>query len=475
MRWASAAIVLAGAKSLVVALDPVSVVGNKFFNKDGSQFFIKGVAYQLVPQDPLIDTAQCKRDASLMSELGANTIRVYHVNATADHDGCMQAFDDAGIYVLADLDTFDTYILPDNNYWDKDKFQSYAAVMDAFEKYDNILGFFIGNENIATKDDSPTAPYLKAAARDMKAYRDAQGYREIPVGYSAADILELRPALQDYLTCGGNSSEIVDFFSLNSYSWCDPSTYVGSTYNMLEEYAKDFPVPIFFSETGCIIPGPRLWDDQDAVFGPKMVNDWSGSIVYEWIQEENSYGIITYGPPDQPAGPNVEGGFLRKGTPQPKSPDFPNLKSKWATISPSGVSKSAYDPDSVSTRACPKSSAGSWWEVDGDVKLPTLGQVLAVSPKATTTLLSTGTSTPTDTFTAVVTAETVTDSSGSVVTSMMTITAPPSTATDGSGSSTTSGASAATTTSKKGASTVNRPTVFGAGLVSAILAFAILL
>lgn len=472
MRWASAAIALAGAKSLVVALDPVSVVGNKFFNKDGSQFFIKGVAYQLVPQDPLIDTAQCKRDASLMSELGANTIRVYHVNATADHDGCMQAFDDAGIYVLADLDTFDTYILPDNNYWDKDKFQSYAAVMDTFQKYDNILGFFIGNENIATKNDSPTAPYLKAAARDMKAYRDAQGYREIPVGYSAADILELRPALQDYLTCGGNSSEIVDFFSLNSYSWCDPSTYVGSTYNMLEEYAKDFPVPIFFSETGCIIPGPRLWDDQDAVFGPKMVNDWSGSIVYEWIQEENSYGIITYGPPNQPAGPNVEGGFLRKGTPQPKSPDFPNLKSKWATISPSGVQKSAYDPDSVSTRACPKSSAGSWWEVDGDVKLPTLGQVLAVSPKATTTLLSTDTSTPTDTFTAVVTAETVTDSSGSVVTSMMTITAPPSTATD---ASTTSGASAATTTSKKGASTVNRPTVFGAGLVSAVLAFAILL
>lgn len=473
MRWSSAAIALAGAKSVVVALDPVSVVGNKFFNKDGSQFFIKGVAYQLVPHDPLVDTAQCKRDASLMSELGANTIRVYHVDPTADHDGCMKAFDDAGIYVLADLDTFDTYILPTNNYWDKDKYKSYAAVMDAFQKYDNILGFFIGNENIATKNDSPTAPYLKAAARDMKAYRDAQGYREIPVGYSAADILELRPALQDYLTCGGNSSEIVDFFSLNSYSWCDPSTYVGSTYNKLEEYAKDFPVPIFFSETGCIIPGPRLWDDQDAVFGPEMVNDWSGSIVYEWIQEENSYGIITYGPPNQPAGPNVEGGFLRKGTPQPKLPDFPNLKSKWATISPTGVHKSAYDLDSVSTRACPKSTAGSWWEVDGDVKLPTLGQVLAVSPRPTTDLVGTDTSAPTGT--AVVTTETITDSSGSVMTSMMTITAPPSTATGGSGSSTTSGASAATTSSKSGASTDKRATAFGAGLVSVVLAFAILL
>ncbi|KAL6892361.1 glycoside hydrolase family 72 protein [Trichoderma evansii] len=474
MRWSSAAIALAGAK-FVVALDPVSVVGNKFFNKDGSQFFIKGVAYQLIPQDPLVDTAQCKRDATLMSELGANTIRVYHVNATADHDGCMQAFNDAGIYVLADLDTFDTYILPDNNYWDKDKFKAYAAVMDTFQKYDNILGFFIGNENIATKNDSPTAPYLKAAARDMKAYRDASGYRDIPIGYSAADILELRPALQDYLTCGGNSSEIVDFFSLNSYSWCDPSTYVGSTYNQLEEYAKDFPVPIFFSETGCIIPGPRLWDDQDAVFGPQMVNDWSGSIVYEWIQEENSYGIITYGPPGQPDGPNVEGGFLRKGTPQPKLPDFPNLKSKWATISPTGVQKSAYDPDSVSTRACPKSTAGSWWEVDGDVKLPTLGQVLAVSPRPTSALVSTETDTPTGTVTAEVTAKTITDSSGSVVTSMMTITPPPSAATAGSGSSTTSGANAATTSSKSGASTNKRATLFGASLVSVVLAFAVLL
>lgn len=61
---------------------------------------------------------------------------------------------------------------------------------------------------------------IKAAARDLKAYRDSKGYRTIPVGYSAADIAELRPMLQDYLTCGGNSSNNVDFFSLNSYEWC---------------------------------------------------------------------------------------------------------------------------------------------------------------------------------------------------------------------------------------------------------------
>lgn len=47
-----------------------------------------------------------------MKELGVNSIRVYHVDPDADHSGCMKAFDDAGIYLLIDLDTFDTYILP---------------------------------------------------------------------------------------------------------------------------------------------------------------------------------------------------------------------------------------------------------------------------------------------------------------------------------------------------------------------------
>lgn len=71
-----------------------------------------GIAYQLRPNDPLIDTEQCKRDVKLMRELGTNTLRVYHVDASANHDGCMATFADAGIYLLIDLDTFDTYIVP---------------------------------------------------------------------------------------------------------------------------------------------------------------------------------------------------------------------------------------------------------------------------------------------------------------------------------------------------------------------------
>ena len=44
----------------------------------------------------------------MMQDLGANTIRVYHVDSTANHDGCMTAFANAGIYLFLDLDTFDT-------------------------------------------------------------------------------------------------------------------------------------------------------------------------------------------------------------------------------------------------------------------------------------------------------------------------------------------------------------------------------
>lgn len=47
-----------------------------------------------------------------MKKLGVNTIRVYHVDPEANHDGCMEVFADAGIYAMIDMDTFDTYILP---------------------------------------------------------------------------------------------------------------------------------------------------------------------------------------------------------------------------------------------------------------------------------------------------------------------------------------------------------------------------
>lgn len=56
----------------------------------------------------MIDTTQCTLDAALMKTLGANMIRVYHVDPSKNHDGCMKAFSDNGIYTIIDLDTVRT-------------------------------------------------------------------------------------------------------------------------------------------------------------------------------------------------------------------------------------------------------------------------------------------------------------------------------------------------------------------------------
>jgi hypothetical protein len=255
--------------------------------------------------------------------------------------------------------------------------------MDEFQQFDNVAGFFVGNEVIAKNDQSLAAPYIKAAARDMIAYRDLKKYRKIPIGYSAADIAELRPALQNYLACGSDPREAIEFFGLNAYEWCGPNDMATSGYNTLNSYAENYNIPIFFSETGCNTVRPRDFADQSAILGPNMTHIWSGTIVYEWIEELNNYGIISYGPrlPATATGVNIEDGFTRKGTPTPVLPDYPNLKSQWATLTPSGIAMSDYKP-TLTPPACPSSTA-SGWLVQGDVKLPTIGQAITTGAGGT--------------------------------------------------------------------------------------------
>lgn len=146
-------------------------------------------------------------------------------------------------------------------------------------------------------EDAPAAPFLLSAAVDLKNYIVAKGYRKIPIGYSATDTGALRPMLQNYLVCRQNPIERLDFYALNSYEWCGSSpTFETSGYVALQADADNYPVPIFFSEDGCITVPPRSFTDQNAIFGPNMSETWSGAIIYEWIQELNKYGLVTYGP-----------------------------------------------------------------------------------------------------------------------------------------------------------------------------------
>jgi hypothetical protein len=265
--------------------------------------------------------------------------------------------------------------------------------MDAFHSYDNTAGFFIGNEVIAMANQSLAAPYIKAAARDLKAYRNSKGYRDIAVGYSTANIAQLQPMLQDYLACGSNSSEAIDMFGLNTYQWCGDSNIQASGYDTLNTYAENYSIPIFFSETGCNVVQPRTFEDQSAIFGSAMNGIWSGAIIYEWIEETNNYGLISYGPEVSATvvASNVVAGISRQGTPSPVRPDYTNLQSQWATLTPTGFASSAYSP-TLTPPACPSSTAGGWL-VDGDIALPSIIQTLSTSSASQTS--STAGPTPT--------------------------------------------------------------------------------
>ena len=305
----------------------------------------------------------------------------------------MKAFSDAGIYLFVDLDTFSTQINQDTPEWNNTQFDKFKEVLDEFQQFDNTAGVFVGNEILTMPNGSDTAPYIKAAARDIKAYRNSKGYRNIPVGYSAADIAELRPMLQDYLACG-KESDNVDFFSLNAYEWCgSASSYTISGYSQLQANASGYPIPIFFSETGCNTAPPRGFEDQASIFGSEMAGTWSGAIIYEWLEEANNYGLVSYGPTAAATATNAVGGFTRTGTPIPVSPDFSNLKNQWATLSPTGIRLSDYTVSvaALSTPACPSSTSGGWL-VNGNVDLPSLGQTLNRD-----TATSSATSTPTNT------------------------------------------------------------------------------
>ncbi|KAI0842564.1 glycoside hydrolase family 72 protein [Hypoxylon sp. FL0890] len=278
------------------SLPTVTASGNAFWAGD-SRFYLRGIDYQpggsSANIDPLADTNICKRDIAKFQQLGVNTVRVYSVDNSKDHKDCMQALNDAGIYLVLDVNNPQYSInryKPAPSYNDA-YLQSVFATIDEFAKYDNTLAFFSGNEVINDNPESvKSAPYVKATTRDMRQYIGSRGYRKIPVGYSAADVSSNRMQTAQYFNCG-TDDERSDFFAFNDYSWCAPSSFQQSGWDQKVKNFTGYGLPVFLSEWGCITNG-RTFEELGALMNAEMTSVYSGGLMYEYSREGNGYGIV---------------------------------------------------------------------------------------------------------------------------------------------------------------------------------------
>lgn len=205
--------------------------------------------------DPLSNGTICLRDAALMQQLGVNTIRVYNLDPIVNHDECASIFNEVGIYMLLDVNS----PLPGDSLvpgaqlagsYNTNYLEHIFSVVEAFKDYDNLLGFIGGNE---VMNDAPSGgtvpPYLRSVTRDLKNYIAKNAKRPIPVGYSAADVREILADSWAYLSCDidgdANDMSRIDFFGLNSYSWCgSTATFQTSGYNVLVEQFSNTTIPV---------------------------------------------------------------------------------------------------------------------------------------------------------------------------------------------------------------------------------------
>lgn len=283
------------------SLPQVTTKGNAFF-AGNNRFYLRGVDYQPGGSsdavDPIADSATCTRDIAEFQKLKINTVRVYTVDNSANHDDCMNALAAAGIYLALDVNTPKYSINQDSpaDSYNAEYLQSIFATIDAFQGYSNTLLFFSGNEDINSVPTTVSAPYVKAVTRDMKQYIGNRKYRQIPVGYSAADIDDNRVETAHYMNCG-TDDERSDFFAFNDYSWCDPSTFTTSTWQQKVQAFSNYSIPIFLSEYGCV-KTTRKFQEVATLYGSQMTSVYSGGLVYEYSKEgtaapQDLYGLVS--------------------------------------------------------------------------------------------------------------------------------------------------------------------------------------
>jgi len=355
MRFSQVATLVAAATSLTGTAHAISKItrqGRYLYKDDGSRFYIKGIAYQEQGQvvasddnpfgepstfiDPLALPDACNRDIPYLTDLGVNAIRVYSVNSSLNHDGCMSALSNAGIYTIIDL------AIPLNGSidrlspsWTTNLLDSYISTIDGFSKYDNVLAFNVGNE-VVLSDSTAVAPYVKAAARDTKAYLKSKS-SSVLVGYASINGgSTFRDPLANYLTCDSEALSI-DLYGLNDYSWCGDSSFQSSYAGTFGDFAG-YNVAAYLSEFGCVKNPPRLWTEVDAIFSTQMSPVWSGGVAFSYFpasSADGQFGMVTISDDQKTVTTGDDYGRLKTHYTQANGPNSPSQSDSAASTYPS--------------------------------------------------------------------------------------------------------------------------------------------
>lgn len=309
-------------------INPIVVKGNRLFDAVTGEFFpIKGIAYYPRPNDGLLSESNSidfftdayahiwQADIPYLENLGVNTIRLYGVDPSQNHDSFMCTLQRAGIYVIVGLlaECYECGIGPNEapSCYPPSLKTRGQWIINEFSKYTNTLVFSAGNEVTLYARDRQiaiNAACQKKFLRDMRAYvNSCANYpasvlsRRVPIGMVNWDSeRELQARYFNCRTDPTDELENAEWYGLNAYLHCQPEVVTVEGLAGWHKIRRDFEsfnlsIPVIFAEYGCRERFPtigefeaqRTWIQVDALYSEEFVETFAGGVVFEYSAEKH--------------------------------------------------------------------------------------------------------------------------------------------------------------------------------------------
>ena len=282
--------------------DVVSVQGQYLYNRDGSRFFMKGIAFPVSVFESYNATAWIGILRQLAAlDLEYNTVRVYRMDPSIDYAEFFETAASLGIYVIVPLTGSSGGAILDRgkaapHCYTADLFEYGRASLENYLRHPNVLAGMLANEVMNNEDSWKAAPCIRAYARDLKLYMRLHAYRRLPLIYAAqhsgiggagGDVSTMWLTL-NYLTCKSSSisgntpmatlPSSVDVMGINVESFCSSQeSFVfnedgdaGSYYSLWLGLHQS-TVPLVFTEMGC---SHSQFDRDNGLGTPGGIRDW---------------------------------------------------------------------------------------------------------------------------------------------------------------------------------------------------------